>query len=150
MKNQRLLHLLLALSACATAYAQRPQPREDRRPPPVPPFFAMLDTDHDGALSTKEMRAAGRSLEKLDTNGDNQVTLDELHGPPPPDGKAGPKDPPPGGKPPHPPVNEALDTDHDDTISAAEIEKAQESLKTLDENGDGELSPDELRRPATR
>jgi Ca2+-binding EF-hand superfamily protein len=39
----------------------------------------------------------------------------------------------------------ALDTDKDGEISAKEIENASKSLKTLDKNGDGKLSPDELR-----
>ena len=39
----------------------------------------------------------------------------------------------------------ALDTDDDDDISAAEMDAAAESLATLDEDGDGNLSADELR-----
>jgi Ca2+-binding EF-hand superfamily protein len=43
------------------------------------------------------------------------------------------------------PVIAALDTDKDGTISAEEIEKAVASLKTLDKNNDGKLTPEELR-----
>ena len=39
----------------------------------------------------------------------------------------------------------ALDADDDGEISAAEIDAAAESLATLDEDGDGQLSEDELR-----
>ena len=39
----------------------------------------------------------------------------------------------------------ALDTDDDGEISAVEIDAAAESLATLDEDGDGQLSEDELR-----
>src|SRR4051812_6880631 len=39
----------------------------------------------------------------------------------------------------------ALDSDHDGTISAAEMRSAPVSLALLDANGDGQLSPDELR-----
>ena len=42
---------------------------------------------------------------------------------------------------------EALDADHDGTISAEEISKASESLKSLDKNNDGKLSDDEVRPP---
>lgn len=51
-------------------------------------------------------------------------------------------------RPPHPPpspVIMALDSDRDHEFSAAEISSAAESLLTLDKNGDGKLSGDELR-----
>jgi hypothetical protein len=52
--------------------------------------------------------------------------------------------------PPHrppPPLITALDLNKDGVISADEIAKAPESLKKLDRNGDGQLTPDELRPP---
>src|SRR5438552_17041419 len=52
---------------------------------------------------------------------------------------------PPGGGRPMNPLVRALDTDGDGEISAAELEKAAISLKTLDRNGDGKLTEDELR-----
>ena len=42
------------------------------------------------------------------------------------------------------PVLAALDTDHDGEISAVEIANSPTSLKRLDRNGDGSLTPDEL------
>jgi len=39
----------------------------------------------------------------------------------------------------------ALDLNQDGTIDADEIAKASESLKKLDKNGDGKLTPDEYR-----
>jgi hypothetical protein len=68
----------------------------------------------------------------------------------PPDGPKGPRDQndPPHG-PPHSPLMAALDTDKDGTLSADEIANASESLKKLDKNGDGKLTPDEY-RPAPR
>jgi Ca2+-binding EF-hand superfamily protein len=43
------------------------------------------------------------------------------------------------------PIMAALDTNTDGTIDATEIEQASKSLKTLDKNSDGKLTPDELR-----
>jgi Spy/CpxP family protein refolding chaperone len=45
------------------------------------------------------------------------------------------------------PIIEALDLNHDGIIEAEEIAKASESLKKLDKNDDGKLTPDELRPP---
>ena len=134
---------MLALAASVTASAQPPPPRGDRRPPPVPPLIAVFDTDHDRVLSADEIQAAADILGKFDKNGDGKVTIEELRLPPP-DGKRDPKNPPPN-KPPIPPVIAALDADRDGTISAAELADAPDSLKVLDKNGDGELSPEELR-----
>ncbi|HTI70868.1 MAG TPA: EF-hand domain-containing protein [Candidatus Limnocylindria bacterium] len=49
-------------------------------------------------------------------------------------------------RPPNP-VIEALDLNHDGVIDADEIAQASASLKKLDKNGDGKLTPDELRPP---
>lgn len=45
------------------------------------------------------------------------------------------------------PIVAALDTDRDGMLSATEIENASKSLLTLDKNGDGKLSNEELRPP---
>jgi hypothetical protein len=52
----------------------------------------------------------------------------------------------PGGRrmPPSP-LMMALDANHDGVIDASEIANASAALKTLDKNGDGKLTPDELR-----
>lgn len=57
------------------------------------------------------------------------------------------KGPPQGGKPPHPPMPlvQVLDADRDHKISAEEIKGSPEALKTLDENGDGDITREELR-----
>ncbi len=48
------------------------------------------------------------------------------------------------------PILNALDADHDGVLSAAEIAAAPAALRTLDANGDGQLTPDETRiRPQT-
>lgn len=57
--------------------------------------------------------------------------------------------PPQGGEGPPPrapmPLINALDADHDKAISAAEIAASSAALATLDANGDGQITPDELR-----
>lgn len=48
------------------------------------------------------------------------------------------------------PLMAALDANHDGTIDEKEIANASAALKTLDKNGDGKLTAEELRpqRPA--
>lgn len=52
----------------------------------------------------------------------------------------------PGGPPPFP-LLQALDKDHDGTLSAKEIAGAAAALKTLDKNRDGKLTRDEMLPP---
>lgn len=129
-----LFQLAAALAAILPAAAQQDPPREDRPPHPAPPILAFFDADRDGVLSEREIRDASKALGKLDHDGDGEITAEEARPPMPP------KQP----KLPPPPVIAALDADRDGTISAEEMEDAPESLKTLDKNGDGELSPEEL------
>jgi EF hand len=60
-----------------------------------------------------------------------------------------PTGPPPGRHhgPPPPPVMVVLDANHDGVIDAEEIANASKALLTLDKNGDGQLTQDELRPP---
>jgi hypothetical protein len=44
-----------------------------------------------------------------------------------------------------PPIMAALDANHDGVIDEKEIANASNALKTLDKNGDGKLTPDEIR-----
>lgn len=56
----------------------------------------------------------------------------------------------PGGprhRPPPPPVMVVLDANHDGVIDATEIANASQALLTLDKNGDGQLTWEELRPP---
>lgn len=52
-----------------------------------------------------------------------------------------------GHRPPPSPLMGALDANHDGVIDADEIANAPAALKTLDKNGDGKLTMDELRPP---
>jgi hypothetical protein len=61
---------------------------------------------------------------------------------------ATPPESPRSGIPPAPftpPLVATLDANHNDIIEAGEISNAPETLKTLDKNGDGNLSPEEYR-----
>ena len=77
----------------------------------------------------------------------------EAQGPPGRNDDGGPPQGPPRrgriGRPPNP-LMEALDTNHDGVLSAEEIANAPASLKKLDKNGDGKLTPDELRPTGRR
>lgn len=53
----------------------------------------------------------------------------------------------PGHRPPPPPVLVVLDANHDGVIDATEIANASAALLTLDKNGDGQLTREELRPP---
>src|SRR5579859_1553924 len=52
--------------------------------------------------------------------------------------------PPRGHRPPPPQIIGALDANHDGVIDADEIANASVALKTLDKNGDGQLTWDEF------
>jgi hypothetical protein len=72
----------------------------------------------------------------------------------PPDGDRPPRQGGPGNggpgmygrrMPPPSPLMDALDANHDGIIDSNEIANASAALKKLDKNGDGKLTPDELR-----
>lgn len=63
-----------------------PKPPEEQLAPKIkrpPPLVAALDEDQDGKLSEKEIRDADKSLKSLDHNDDDEITGDEMFGPPP-------------------------------------------------------------------
>ncbi len=51
------------------------------------------------------------------------------------------------GRGPIPPLFAALDANRDGVIDETEINQAADALRKLDKNGDGKLTPDELRPP---
>lgn len=113
------------------------------------PIVRALDTDKDRELSAAEITNAPASLRALDKNGDGAVSFDDLRPERParkqrPD-DAGKGERGPGRGRPADPVMLALDADGDRALSATEISNASNSLKALDANSDGKLTPDELR-----
>ena len=115
------------------------EPRPDGRPGEPrpgtpgfrPPLVTALDNDGDGELSASEIEAAGKSLLKLDRNGDGKLGPDELF-PRPADGPPGrPGEGRPGaGRP-------------GEGRPGSDAAALGERLKAADTNGDGKLSKDE-------
>jgi Ca2+-binding EF-hand superfamily protein len=142
--------------------APRPEGAPTRRPegPPGPPpggLFAMLDTDHDGQLSTSEIVGAGTALLKLDRNGDGKLTPEEVFGPGggPPSGRPTEGRPPetrPGAARPGSGLLEALDTNKDGKISKEEAasSRLRDRFDQLDTNGDGFIDQAEGRQMLER
>ncbi|HEY1336267.1 MAG TPA: hypothetical protein VGF59_02095 [Bryobacteraceae bacterium] len=97
--------------------------------------MAALDADHDRVLSADEIAHAPSALRTLDSNQDGKLSAHEYGG------RSAPSDPL---LTRFHPVLAALDADRDGEISAAEIADAVAALKTLDKNGDGQLTPDEV------
>ncbi len=84
---------ILGAASLATAFAQPPGGPGGGRPPS--PVIEALDADHDGVISTEELKNAAAALAKLDKNGDGKVTEDEFRpqggGPGGPGGAGGPQ-----------------------------------------------------------
>jgi len=113
---------------------------------------------HGSALSIKALLVPSAIL-ALATSGSVHAQM-----PPPPGGGqrgqqgGGPGGPqggpggPQGGmhRPPPCPIIVALDANHDRVISAEEMQNAPQALKSLDRNGDGQLTPDEFAPPPPR
>ena len=134
-----------------TALAQEPGGPPPGGPPPghrhpPSPLMMVLDTNRDGELDAAEIANASAALRTLDKNGDGKLSGEELRPPPPPGATNHPNfGPPPGHRPPPGPLMAALDTNKDGELDADEIANASASLLTLDVNGDGKLSREELR-----
>lgn len=94
------------------------------------PVFRALDANHDLTLESWELSAAPAGLAALDRNCDGKLSAEEC-----------------GVRPEFmrlDPILNALDTDHDGEISAAEIRDTERHLRVLDRNSDGDLEPEEI------
>jgi Ca2+-binding EF-hand superfamily protein len=104
----------------------------------------VFDKNHAGFLTREELPERLQPLfDRADSNHDGKVTPDELRS------LAARQTLPTGTQKmqSRDPVFLALDTDHDGTISAAEIANAGTSLLVLDKDHDGEISAAEMRQP---
>lgn len=97
-----------------------PDGRLGRGPQPSP-MFAVIDTDGDGVITTRELRKAAVALKQLDADGDGNITLAE----------ASPQPGPGRGQPAGP---EGLE----------DQEAMIDQIMANDKNGDGRLTPDEV------
>ncbi len=135
-----------------------------------PLVVTALDADHDREISAEEIQNAPASLQRLDRDRDGSLSREEVGLPAGPGGRrgfgpGGPGDPgggraemrgpggpggPPGGRAGGPfrsPIVSALDKNGDGELSPAEIKASAQSLKNLDRNGDGKLLGEEIHPP---
>ena len=113
-----------------------------------------FDKDGDGKLARSEVPDRFQGLfDRADGNKDGALTRDELKqsadAARPGDGGRG-RFGGRGGGSAMDPLFRAIDRDRDGALTEAEIAGAPEALKTLDANGDGQLSGDEIRPPFMR
>lgn len=132
----------------------RPQGREEGRregppgggqsPDEMVKSLMAFDKNGDGKLSKDELPERMQGMfERGDANHDGFLSADEIRSLAA--AQAGPRG---EGRRPFPnPIFAVLDANHDGVISAEEIRNAPAALKTLDKNGDGQLTMDELMPP---
>ena len=112
-----------------------------RTPREATAAFLTMDADGDGALAGAEILAL-MTAEAEGPGGGEQAQGEEREAAPAGAGGEG------RGPPPSIPLMAALDADGDDAVSEAEMESAAQALRSLDGNGDGRLTADELRNAA--
>jgi hypothetical protein len=158
MKQTMTILIGLALAGSALTVIAQPGPGRGAGGPHrygaqqlPPPIAAIFDADANGVLSEAETTQAAGQLLKLDQNHDGQLSAEELC----PGGLGrGGQGCPWGGQgrgrgasgTGQPGVLLGLfDADKDGILSAAEISAAPAVLKTLDKNGDRQVTSAEIR-----
>lgn len=117
------------------------------------PIVRALDADKNRELSAEEIANAPAALRVLDRDNDGSISVADFRPTDVPERPARKERPDadtgkgraPGRGRPVDPVMLALDANGDRALSAAEIANATASLRALDANSDGKLTPDELR-----
>ena len=134
----------------------RPRPARVGSPADIPEGARIftLPTDADGEVDMADLPPQLREfLAPADADGDGTASAADIIGlvsarsGEPNEEPEDPEEPAPesGDRPRvFGPLATALDTDRDGTVSEAELESAAQSLRLLDRNRDGRLSPDEL------
>ena len=102
-------------------------------------LFDRADADKDNSLTSDEIKKSATSMTNPSVDGRGQGREGE--------GRRGGRGP--GGPMGREPLVATLDADRDGAISAGEIGRATNALRALDANGDGKLTPEEV-RPAGR
>ena len=98
-------------------------------------LFDRADADKDNALTADEIKKSATSMANSSADGRGPGREGE--------GRRGGRGP--GGPMGRDPLVAALDADRDGAISAGEIGGAANTLRALDANGDGQLTPEEIR-----
>lgn len=135
-----LLASLLLAGSAALAHAATSEASSAGATRRTSLLIATLDRDHDGQLSPAEIEHAPVLLRALDLDEDGLLTMTELRG-----GLMAGASHRPGRLGSGFTLAFALDANHDGTVQEMEVANAASSLRTLDLNGDGLLSPAELR-----
>lgn len=137
ISHARLILTLVTLGVTIAIGAETQSLRgnPDRTPAPI---ITALDIDRNGTLSAAEIACASLVLAALDVDGDGVISPAEQQATSG-NGRRG--------RTGATAFNVAftLDANHDGDLQWLEIANAVSSLKRLDRNGDGQLTPDELR-----
>lgn len=108
-----------------------------------------FDKNGDGVLTPDELPARMQSLfERADANKDGKLTPDEIRAMARKQGMPTGRQAEPGkaeGMFRMDPLLNTLDANHDGVLEAEEIAAAPKALLALDKNGDGEITPDEMK-----
>jgi Ca2+-binding EF-hand superfamily protein len=118
--SDELVQQLMSFDKAGNGYLTR-----DELPARMQGIFDRGDANHDGKLTPDEIRTmANRQSMPAGPGSDQNRAAGMMR---------------------QDPLLNALDANHDGVISADEIANAGKELLTLDKNGDGEITPDEMR-----
>jgi len=117
-------------------------------------MFSAIDADADGVITARELRRAVAALKKLDLDKDGKITLAEVNGATNQSGAptaatrgAGRPGMHSGDPRPSGPDLMQYDRNHDGQLSPDEVPTSMMGLlRGADQNGNGKLDPQELRR----